>query len=432
MMLKNGLRKAVLIDGCRIPFQRSGTGFKEQTAYDLARLVLTGLLGRVPIDRNIIDWVIMGNVVSNMRNTNVARDAALAAGVPNQVPAVTVTLACVSSNKAITDAIDLIRTGQAEVVIAGGTESLTDIPIQFRKPFRQKLMESQKYRKPADYMKFIKGMSPSDLLPEIPEIAEFSTGRSMGKDCDRMAARLGVTRQEQDQYAERSHRLAAQAATDGWLANEVEAVNTPPSFEAIEADNGIRGDTTLEKLATLKPAFNKPYGTLTAGNSSFLTDGAAATLIMSEEMAESLGLTPKATFVDYAYTAQDPQEELLLGPAYATPKILDRQKMTLKDISVFEFHEAFAAQMVANLKCLDSTEFAKTRLGKSRKVGEIPMDKLNTRGGSLSIGHPFGATGARLVTTAANRLIDEDGQFALVASCAAGAVGNAIVLERYQ
>lgn len=431
MPKSNGLRKAVLVDGVRIPFLRSGTDYKDLMSYDLARIAIQSLLTKTQVEKDNIDWVLMGNVVSNISTSNVARDAALAAGIPHTVPAVTVTLACVSANKAITGAVDLIRTGQADVVIAGGTESLSDIPIRFRKPFRQKLIESQKYRKPTDYVQFVQGLKFSDVLPEIPSIAEFTTGRSMGQDCDRLAARIGVTREEQDRYAARSHRLAAKATQEGRFKDEVFPVNVPPKFQLVDKDNGIRGDTSEEKLASLKPAFVKPYGTLTAGNSSYLTDGAGAVLIMAEEVAKSLGYQPKAAFISYAYTAQDPGEELLLGPAYATPKVLDKTKLTLKDIDVFEFHEAFAAQMVANLKCLDSDDFAKEKLDRSKKVGEVPEDKLNNWGGSLSIGHPFGATGARLVTTAANRLIRENGQFALIASCAAGAVGNAILLERY-
>lgn len=431
MANSNGLRKAVLIDGCRIPFLRSGTDYKDLMSYDLARMAIHSLLTKTQVDTDKVDWVIMGNVISNFTTSNVAREAALAAGIPSKVPAYTVTLACVSANKAITGAVDLIQTGHADVVIAGGTESLSDIPIRFRKPFRQKLIESQKYRKPTDYVQFVQGLKFSDVLPEIPSIAEFTTGRTMGQDCDRLAARIGVSREEQDRYAVRSHLLAAKATEEGLFKDEIFPVNIPPEFQTIDKDNGIRGDTSEEKMAALKPAFVKPYGTLTAANSSYLTDGAGAVLIMSEEAAKSLGYKPKAAFVSYAYTAQDPVEELLLGPAYAAPKVLDKTKLTLKDIDVFEFHEAFAAQMVANLKCLNSDEFAKEKLGRSKKVGEVPEDKLNNWGGSLSIGHPFGATGARLVATAANRLIKENGQFALVASCAAGAVGNAIILERY-
>jgi acetyl-CoA acetyltransferase family protein len=429
--LRNG-RNVVLVDGCRIPFLRAHTDYKNLTSYDLGRLAIKAILDKTQVNPEMIDSVHMGTVISNLATSNVARESALGAGIPDNVPAFTVTQACISANRAITTGADLIASGQADIVVAGGTESMSDIPIKFRKRFRQRLIESQKYRSFADYLKFLRGLRFSDLLPEIPAIAEFSTQKTMGQDCDILASRLRVTRKEQDEFALRSHLLAAKAAEEGLFDAEIEPVVLPPVFESINRDNGIRGDSTLEKLQTLRPAFVKAYGTLTAGNSSFLTDGAAAVLLMSEEKAKALGYRAKAVIRAYAYSAQDPQLELLLGPAYSISKILDITGLTISNFDVFEFHEAFAAQILANLKMLNSDRFAKEKLGRSAKVGEIPMDRFNTMGGSLSIGHPFGATGARLVTTAANRLIREDGTFALIASCAAGGLGNAIVLERYQ
>jgi len=423
-------RRVVIVDGCRIPFMRSGTDYADMTAYDLGRMVIKALMKRTLIESAKIDHVIMGNVVSNLATTNVARDSALGAGISPSVPAFTITVACVSSNVAITTGADLIRSGQADVVIAGGTESLSDIPIGYKKRFRKKMMEVQKYRGVRDYVRIYQGISPKDLLPEIPSIAEYSTGRIMGEDCDRLAARLKIGRQEQDEYAVRSHVAAAQATAKGLLADEVEPAQVPPSFIPIMEDNGIRGDTSVDKMAGLKPAFEKKYGTVTAGNSSFPTDGASAVMLMSEEAANSLGYTPKVSVHAYALTAQDPVEELLLGPAYATPKVLNIAGLELSDIDVFEFHEAFAGQILANLQCLDSDQFATEKLGRSTKVGKIPMDKFNTLGGSLSLGHPFAATGGRLVITTTNRLVREDGTYALIASCAAGAVGSAIILKR--
>ena len=427
---QNG-RRVVLVDGCRIPFLRANTDYIDFTSYDLGRLAIKAILDKTQIDPRMVDSVHMGTVISNMQTSNIARESALGAGIPDTVPAFTVTQACISANRAITTGADLIKTGQADIIIAGGTESMSDIPIKYRKKFRQRLIESQRYRGLTDYLKFLKGLHFSDLLPEIPAIAEFSTQKTMGQDCDILAARLGISRKEQDEYAVRSHLLAARALEEGLFDQEIEAVMLPPDFEIISQDNGIRADSTLEKLETLKPAFMKPYGTLTAGNSSFLTDGAAAVLLMSEEKAKALGYKPKAFIRAYTYSAQDPQLELLLGPAYSTSRILDLTGMILSDFDVFEFHEAFAAQILANLKMLDSDQFAKKKLGKEKKIGEIPLDRLNNIGGSLSIGHPFGATGARLVTTAANRLVREEGTLALIASCAAGGLGNAIVLERY-
>ena len=431
MALVNNLRKVVVVDGCRIPFQRSGTGYKDLIAYDLGRLALKGLLHRTQLHRKQIDCVIMGTVVADVTTSNVAREITLGADLGHDIPAYTITMACISSNRAVTDAVEMIACGRADVVIAGGTDTVSDFPIRFRKQFRKRLLASSKYRSLWDFRKFLRGLRFKDLLPEIPDITEFSTNLSMGQSCERIAAKIGVTREEQDEYALRSHSLAAKADKDGRLRKQIYPLRAAPKFQTIQEDNGIRHDSSLEKLQKLRPAFERKYGTITAGNSSFLTDGASAVVLMAEEVAKSSGYRPHAYVRDYCYTGHDPLDELLLGPAFAVPKLLDSSQLKLSDIDVFEFHEAFAAQVLAVLKCLDSNSFAAQYLQKGEKVGEIPLDKLNTMGGSLSIGHPFGATGARLVMTAAQRLQQEDGQLALIASCAAGAQGHAMVLERY-
>lgn len=400
-------------------------------AYDLGRMAISGLLARNDLDPATIDQVIMGTVIQEVKTSNVARESALGAGIPNTVPAHTVSMACISSNQAITSGMEMIRTGQAKIVLAGGTETMSDIPVRFKKKFRQKVLDARKYKSPVEFLKFFKGLGIKDFLPELPAIAEFSTGETMGQSADRMAARFGVSRTDQDEFAMRSHYLAAKATEEGLLKQEVLETPVPPKFDLVTQDNGFRADTTMEKLGKLRQAFINPHGTITAGNASFLTDGASASLIMDEQSALDLGLKPKAYLREYVYVSQDPGDELLLGPAYATPKVLDRMELSLADIDVFEVHEAFAGQVLAVLNALDSKEFAKKSLGKNQKVGQIPMDKMNTLGGSLSLGHPFGATGVRLVTTAANRLIREDGKYALVTACAAGGQGHAIVLERY-
>ncbi len=423
--------QVVLVDGGRIPFQRSGTTYNDMMAYDLGRLAIEGILARSEINGSQLDYVIMGTVMQDITTSNVARESALAAGIPDSVPAHTVTQACISSNQAITSAVEKIKSGQAKIILAGGTETMSDIPIRLRKNMRQKLLEARKYKSPADWLKFFKGLRPSDLLPEIPAIAEFSTGETMGESCDRMAAHFGISRREQDEYALRSHQLAAKATNEGLLDDELIPAPVPPDFEAVTQDNTFREDTSMEKLEKLSPAFIKPHGTITAGNSSAFTDGASASLIMEEQTALDLGLEPKAYLRSYTYVAQDPEDELLLGPAYATPKVLDDMKLGLSDIDVFEFHEAFAGQILTVLTALNSEKFARENLNRDKKVGDIPLDKFNLWGGSLSLGHPFGATGERIVTTAATRLIHEDGTLALVTACAAGGQGHAIILERY-
>ncbi|MDZ7658690.1 acetyl-CoA C-acyltransferase [Fodinibius sp.] len=423
--------EAVILDGGRIPFQRSGTGYKKLMAYDLGRMAIEGLIGRAPINGDDLDRVIMGTVIQDVNTSNVARESALGAGIPNTVPAHTVTQACISSNQAVTSAVELIRSGQAKIILAGGTETMSDIPIRFRKKFRQKLLDARKYKSLSDFLKFFKGLRPSHLLPDIPSISEFTTGETMGESCDKMAARFGIGRKEQDEYALRSHQLAAKATNEGWLDPELLPATVPPDFDSIEHDNTYREDTSMEKLKKLSPAFIKPHGTITAGNSSALTDGASASIIMEKQEALDRGLKPKAILKAYTYVAQDPEDELLLGPAYATPRVLDMMGLELSDIDVFEFHEAFAGQILTVLKALNSDTFAKENLQRDKKVGDIPMEKFNCWGGSLSLGHPFGATGTRLVTTAANRLHHEDGELALVAACAAGGQGHAIILERF-
>lgn len=424
------LREAVFVDGCRTPFLRSGTAFADLAAYDLARMALKGLLVRTGIDAHVVERVVMGCVIQDVRTSNVAREASLAAGFPSRVPAFTVTMACISSNQAIASCVDLIRTGQVDVAIAGGTETLSDVPIRLKKSVRKRLIQSRKARSVFDYLELLKGLGPSDLLPEIPSISEYSTGETMGESGDKLAAMFDVSREAQDEYAMRSHHRAAQAQEDGVLRDEVMAVTVPNSFDPITADNGVRPDTNLDKLAKLPPAFVKPYGTVTAGNASFLTDGASATLIMSREAAAQRSLKARAVLRDYRFVAQDPENELLLGPAYVIPQVLDGAGLGLDDIDVWELHEAFAGQVLAVLVALNSPDFARKRLGRDTPVGRIPMEKLNVHGGSLSLGHPFGATGARLVTTAVNRLHRENGRFAIVAACAAGGLGHAMLIER--
>lgn len=424
-------KEVVFIEGGRTPFLRAQTNFKRFSAYDLGRLAIAGLINQTKLEGGHIEHVYYGNVIQDINTSNVARESSMAAGLPDSIPATTLSMACISSNVALTSAADSISRGQINSAIVGGVEVMSDIPIRFRKKFRQKLLETQKYKSPTDWLKFFKGLGPSDLLPEIPSISEFSTGETMGQSCDKMAAKYGVKRQEQDAYALRSHQLAFKATEEGFLKDEIFPVSVNSGETIVEKDNGIRPDTDMEKLGKLNPAFIKPHGTVTAGNSSFLTDGASAGLVMDKDFALKNGYEPKAVIRNYTYVAQRPDDELLIGPAFAVPRVLDEMDLSLDGIDVFEFHEAFAGQMLTVLKALDSDEFANDRLNRKTRVGKIPYEKLNQWGGSLSIGHPFAATGIRLVTTAANRLIQEDGKYALIAACAAGGQGHAMIIERY-
>lgn len=418
------------MDAGRTPFLRAGTGYADLTSYDLARTLLKGLLARAGLEPSHPDAVVLGTVVQNPQTPNVARDAALGAGIPSRVPAHTVTMACISANRAIADGMEAIRAGRAEVVVAGGVEVLSDVPVGLSKELRRRLLASRRYRSPWEWRRFVQGLRPSDLLPRAPAIAEFSTGETMGESADRLAAAFGVSREAQDAYALRSHRLAAAAAGEGRLDAQLLPTAVPPDFELVRRDNTVREDTSAERLAQLPPAFVKPFGTVTAGNASPLTDGAALTVLMGEEAARARGHVPRAVLRDYVFVAQDPGEELLLGPAYAAPRLLERAGLAWSDLDVIEIHEAFAGQVLAVLEAWSSDRFARERLGLERRFADVELERINRWGGSLSLGHPFGATGARLVATAADRLHAEDGRFALVTACAAGGLGHAMLLER--
>ncbi len=425
------MKKVVFIEGVRTPFLKSGTEYMDSMSYQLGQYAIKGVLDKTGIDVNEIDRVIYGNVMSNVKTENVAREAAVTAGIPVKAPCNTVKQACISANQAIANAMDSIQLGRADVIISGGVDNTSDTPIGYTKEMRKKLFAAQKLSTPMEYLKFATTLRPQDFLPDRPAVAEYITGRTMGQDCEILAQKFGVTREEQDKLATASHQNAAKAFAAGHL-NDIIEVQLPPNFSPINKDNGVRGDTTLEKMAKLKPAFDKYVGTITAANASFLTDGATAVLLTSEDKAKELGLKPKAELVDYVFSGADLYDELLLGPAYAIAQVLDQTGLTLNDIDVFEIHEAFAGQVLANINALASAEWCKEKLGKDKAVGKIPMNKMNQWGGSLAIGHPFGATGGRLLTMAANRLQAGDGKYALLAACAAGAHGHAMIIKKYE
>ncbi|KAH9491437.1 hypothetical protein Btru_032167 [Bulinus truncatus] len=427
---KPNVKNIVLVEGVRTPFLLSGTTYKNLMPHDLATHAMRGLIKRTNIPLDAVDYVIVGTVIQEVKTSNIAREAALQAGFSDRIPAHTVTQACISSNQAITTGMGLIASGQCDIILAGGVEFMSDVPIRHSRKMRKIMLSSQKAKTlPAKLQLLSQALRPAAWIPELPAVAEFSTNETMGHSGDRLAAAFQVSRQEQDAFAIRSHALA-QAATDKNLLIDRLDYKVPGVAETVTKDNGIRV-STMEQLGKLKPAFIKPHGTVTAANASFLTDGGSACLIMSEEKALEMGYKPKAYLRDFLYVAQDPKDQLLLGPAYGTPKVLNKAGLTLQDIDVFEYHEAFAGQLLANFKAMDSDSFASKYMGLSSKPGAPPMEKVNLWGGSLSLGHPFGATGVRLATTAANRLIHEGGQYALIAACAAGGHGHAMIIERY-
>ncbi len=421
---------AAVIAGSRTPFARSGTLLAELTAIDLGKIAVRDALARSGLRGRDIDHLVYGTVVHDTQAPNIAREVGLAV-LPKDVPAFTVSRACTSANQAITDAAEMIEVGQAEVVIAGGAESLSHIPITVSDRLSKALVEASRGKTLGQRLAPFRKLRPRDLIPVTPAIAEPTTGETMGESAERMAKENRISREEQDRWALRSHQLAAAGTDDGRIPAEIVPVYLPPDYETVVTlDNGIRRDTSMEKLAKLRPVFDRKYGTVTAGNASPLTDGASAVVLMHAERARAEGIEPMGYIRSWAWTALDPGGQLLQGPAYAAPLALDRAGLSMKDIGLMEMHEAFAAQVLSNLQALASKRFAREELGRSEAVGHPDEDRINVMGGSISIGHPFGATGARLTVTILNEMARRDVQFGLITVCAAGGMGFAMVVER--
>jgi acetyl-CoA acyltransferase len=425
-----------LVAGVRTPFARSGTVFRDLTAVQLARRAAQELLIRTGIDGGEIDEVVFGQVIPSVLAPNLAREVSLLPQLPRDIPAFSVNRACASAGQAISYAYDQITLGHADVVLAGGAEALSDIPILHSKRMSQLLVEASKARSLGQRLAVFSKVRPRDLVPVSPAIAEPSTGESMGQSAEKMAKENGISREAQDRLALLSHQRAAAAQTDGRLAAEIAAtVAGPRSEEMVVADNLIRPDTSLEALAGLKPVFDRKYGSVTAGNSSPLTDGAACVLLASEEWASSRKI-PVQAYLSFTETAAvdfvgmaGPKEGMLMAPAYAVPRMLDRAKLKLQDFDIYEIHEAFAAQVLCTLKAWESEDFCRKKLNRSF-LGSIDRQKMNPVGSSVAIGHPFAATGARIVATLAKELAQRGSGRGLISICAAGGMGVTAILER--
>jgi acetyl-CoA acyltransferase len=422
-------RRVAIIAGVRTPFAKAGTVLKDLSAIDLGKRCVAELIQRTELDGNLVDALIYGTVVPSVIAPNIAREVSLLPMLPKGVQAFTVGRACASANQAITDAADQIALGHANVMIAGGAESLSNIPILHSRSMSEKLVALSRARTAGARAGIVASIRPRDFVPITPAIAEPSTGETMGESAEKMAKLNHIARDEQDQFALRSHRLAQVGTQDGRLTAEIAPLFVPPRFDiVVTSDNGIRSDSSLDQLRALKPVFDRKYGSVTAGNSSPLTDGGSAVLLMSEERAATLGYRPLAYIRSYSYAALDPGEQLLMGPVLAAPVALQRAGLSLAEIDLIEMHEAFASQILCNLRGFESVEWAR-RAGYSTPVGEIDRAKLNVMGGSVAIGHPFGATGGRILTTLANELVRRGGQFGLMTVCAAGGMGHAMVIE---
>lgn len=423
-------RRAVIVGGLRTPFVRAFSEYAKLDSIALGARAVDALLDKYNVPRAEIDSIVWGGVIFPPTAPNLAREIALDLKLPAHVEGMTVTRACASGLQAITLAAAAIERGEADVVIAGGSDSTSNASLTFPTKVTHALapLALGKSVTPGDLLGALAQLMPlHEALPRKPQIAERTTGEVMGESAERMAKRNAISRREQDEFAVRSHQRAARAIENGRFAGEVIPVETP-SGQWVHTDRIVRGDTSVEKLSKLRAAFASD-GTITAGNASALTDGAAAVLLMSEEKALALGYTPLAAFRSWAYSAVDPSDQLLIGPALSMPRALARAGLELSDIDFVDMHEAFAAQVLSVLKMLGSASFARERLGRDKAVGDIAIDKLNLHGGSLAIGHPFGATGARMVTTVANELHGNGKGLALLGICAAGGLGAAAVLE---
>lgn len=422
-------RRVAILGGVRIPFCRNNTAYFDVGNLGLSTMVLGGLVEKFQLQGQILGEVAMGAVLKHSSDFNLAREATLSSGLSPHTPGITITRACGTGLDALITVANKIAVGQIEAGIGGGSDTTSDVPIAVSKKLRRRLLNANMAKTAGQRIgALLKGFSFGEFKPEFPGVAEPRTGKSMGESCEDMAKTWSIAREDQDQLAYESHQKAAAAYARGFYADLV------VPFRGLEKDNILRPDTTLEKLATLKPAFDKRSGkgTLTAGNSTNLSDGASAALLSSEDWANANGKEIQAYLVDAQVAAVDfvAGEGLLMAPAWAVAQLLKRNNLKLQDFDFYEIHEAFAAQVLCTLKAWESEDFCKTKLGMDGALGSIDRSKLNVVGSSLALGHPFAATGARIVATAA-KLLKEKGQGrVLISICTAGGMGVAAIVER--
>ena len=385
---------------------------------------------KVPaLDPRQLGLVVMGTVLHEINTTNVARESMLAAGLPSRVPAYTVAMAGISPNVGVVNLCDQVMLGRLQAGIAGGTENFSDVPIRLGRGVRRAAMRARQAKTTGERLRALGLIGLRDLGLDLPASADFTTGLTMGSACEAMARKFGASREESDAFAAASHARAVAAQVAGRFRSQLVPVTIDGTAHEF-TDNTPRADATTEKLAKLKPVFDREQGVITAGNSSRFTDGAGAVLVGSRAWARGNGLPELAVIRDYRLTGVDSlHEEMLLGPAMAIPPLLARNGLSFADIGVWEIHEAFATQVLVNRACMASADFVRERHGAGAPHGEIPLDRLNLWGGSLSQGNPFAATGVRLLLTAAQRMAEENARYAVVSTCAGGGLGAALLLE---
>ncbi|MCT7943190.1 MULTISPECIES: acetyl-CoA C-acyltransferase FadI [Shewanella] len=421
--------RIAIVAGLRTPFAKQATAFHGVSALDMGKMVVNELLSRSELDPKTIEQLVYGQVVQMPAAPNIAREIVLGTGMDVSTDAYSVTRACATSFQSAVNVAESIMTGNVEIGIAGGADSSSVLPIGVSKKLAHALVDLNKARTFQQKFAIMRRLGLKDLMPVPPAVAEYSTGLSMGQTAEQMAKTYGISRADQDALAHRSHTLATQTWNSGVLQQEVMAAHIPPYKQFIDRDNNIRENSVLESYAKLRPAFDRKHGTVTAANSTPLTDGASAIILMSEGRAKALGYQPIGYIKSYAFTAIDVWQDMLMGPSYATPLALKRAGMELEDLTLVEMHEAFAAQTLANMQMFGSKKFAEEKLGRNRAIGEIDMSKFNVLGGSLAYGHPFAATGTRLITQVCQELKRRGGGTGLATACAAGGLGAAMIVE---
>jgi len=425
---RNGERIAV-VAGLRTPFVRQATAFHGVPAVDLGKMVVNEMLQKHDIDPNIIEQLDFGQVVQMPEAPNIAREIVLGTGMSVKTDAYSVSRACATSFQSAVNITESIMAGHIDVGVSGGADSSSVAPIGVSKKFARSLLDLSKTKTLGQKLAILKQLRFKDILPVSPAVAEYSTGISMGETAEQMAKTYNISREDQDALAHRSHTLATKSWAEGKLAGEVMTAHPQPFKNVVDKDNCIRENSELSAYARLRPVFDRKHGTVTAANSTPLTDGAAAMLLMREGRAKELGYKPLGYIKSFAFSAIDVWQDMLLGPSFSTPIALARAGMELKDLDLIEMHEAFAAQTLTNMKMFASQKFARENLGRDKAIGEIDMDKFNVMGGSLAYGHPFGATGARLIVQTLNELNRRGGGVGLTTACAAGGLGASMILE---
>jgi acetyl-CoA acyltransferase len=425
---RNGDRIAI-VAGLRTPFAKMATYFHGVPAVDLGKMVVNEMLARNNLDPKLVEQLVYGQVVQMPEAPNIAREIVLGTGMNVHTDAYSVSRACATSFQSTVNIAESMMAGNIHVGIAGGADSTSVSPIGVSKPLARALVDLQKTKTLGQKWNVLKKLKLKNLLPVPPAVAEYSTGLSMGQTAEQMAKTHGISRADQDALAHKSHFNAAKSWSDGLLENEVMTAYAEPFKGALEQDNNVRMNSTEEGYAKLKPVFDRAHGTVTAANATPLTDGASTVLMMTESRAKELGYTPLGYIKSYAFAAIDVWEDMLMGPSYATPIALERAGMDLKDLTLIEMHEAFAAQALSNIKMFASDKFTQDKLGRSKATGEIDMDKFNQMGSSIAYGHPFAATGTRMITQMLNDLNRRGGGTGLVTACAAGGLGAAMILE---